>query len=168
MSETVIALGTTKEGVRYRWSLAQKIFRISREGGIVERKGLGVPENLEKPLYTYVKVEDVLDVVQPLLNKYKLIVTGSVVREPVTHVVRGGVATTEMLVEWTLEDSETGESRTWRIPGSGSDENGKGSYRSLTGSRKYFYVIVFNLKFGDEPEEVSHAVPKTESNPSAA
>lgn len=138
--------------------LSQKIFKISREAGAVERKGVAENNcNESKPLYAYPRIEDVLEVVQPLLNKYKLIATGSVVREPVTHVVRGGAATTEMLVEWTLEDSDTGESRTWRIPGSGSDEQGKGSYRALTGSRKYFYVIAFNLKFGDEPEEVQRA-----------
>lgn len=137
-------------------TLSQKIFRISREAGAVKRKGVAENNGNEyRPLYAYAQVEDVLSVMQPLLNKYKLIVTGSVVRDPVTHVIRGGIATTELSVEWTLEDTESGESKTWRIPGSGSDENGKGSYRSLTGSRKYFYVIVFNLKFGDEPEEVT-------------
>lgn len=146
-------------------SLSQKIFRISSEADLVKRNGVGENNgNESRPLYAYPRIEDVLAVVQPLLNKYKLIATGSVVKEPVTHVIRGGAATTEMLVEWTLEDSDTKESRTWRIPGSGSDEQGKGSYRSLTGSRKYFYVIVFNLKFGDEPEEVQRAA-SSESGP---
>jgi hypothetical protein len=138
-------------------TLSEKIFRISREAGVIQRKGVGESGNQLQPLYGYVRVEDLLDVMQPLLNKYKLIVHGQVTKEVVTHVIRGGVATTEMSVEWTLEDSESKESRTWRIPGSGSDEQGKGSYRSLTGSRKYFYVIVFNLQFGDEPEEVQRA-----------
>jgi hypothetical protein len=147
--------------------LSQKIFRITREAAAVERKG--VADNIGnemRPLYAYPRIEDVLGVVQPLMKKYRLISTGSVIRDPVTHVVRGGVATTELTVEWTLEDSDSGEQRTWRIPGSGSDEQGKGSYRSLTGSRKYFYVIVFNLKFGDEPEEVQRAT-KPEARPDA-
>lgn len=126
-------------------NLSQKIFRISREAAAIQ--------------YAYARVEDVLTVVHPLLVKYKLIATGQVTKDVVTHVIRGGAATTELSVEWTLEDTTTGESRTWRIPGSGSDENGKGSYRSLTGSRKYFYVIVFNLKFGDEPEELKDPSP---------
>lgn len=164
MSPTVE--GNTKEGVRYHYTLAQKIFRITREAGAVERRGVAENNgNESKPLYAYAKIEDVLSVVQPLLNKYKLIATGSLVSGPVTHVIRGGVATTELTVEWSLQDSETGETKTWRIPGSGYDDNGKGSYRSLTGSRKYFYVIVFNLKFGDEPEEVTSHERVEQSRP---
>jgi ERF superfamily len=148
--------------MKKKLSLSQKVFRITREAAVVERKGVGENNgNDSRPLYAYPRIEDVLTVMQPLLNKYRLIATGSVIKDPVTHVVRGGVATTEMLVEWTLEDSDSGETRIWRIPGSGSDEQSKGSYRSLTGSRKYFYVIVFNLKFGDEPEEVKCQDPQS-------
>lgn len=82
-----------------RLTLSQKVFRITREAGAVERKGIGENNgNESRPLYAYAKIEDVLAVVQPLLNKYKLTATGSVVRDPVTHVIRGGLATTELTV----------------------------------------------------------------------
>lgn len=148
-------------------TLSEKIFRITQACSTIQRNGIGESSNLEKPLFAYVKIEDVLAVVNPLLKRYKLILTGNVAKEPVTHVGKAW-ATTEALVDWTLEDTEgvevvndpiraaivLKESRTWRVPGCGSDDQGKGIYKALTGSRKYALVLIFNLKFGDEPEEV--------------
>lgn len=137
-------------------TLSQKIFAITQKCSTIERKGVGESSDPNKPLYSYVKIEDVLDVVNPLLKRYKLILQGSVPKEPITHVSKFG-AVTETLVEWTLTDVDSGETKVYRVPGAGSDEAGKGIYRSLTGSRKYAMVLIFNLKFGDEPEEVQRA-----------
>jgi len=145
--------------VKKKLTLSEKIFAITNACSIIQRNGIGESSNLEKPLFAYAKIEDVLAVVNPLLKRYKLILTGNVAKEPVTHVGKTW-ATTEALVDWTLEDVESNnltplrESRTWRVPGCGSDDQGKGIYKALTGSRKYALVLIFNLKFGDEPEEV--------------
>lgn len=108
-------------------------------------------------------MEDVLDVVNPLLQKYNLLLTGNVPKEPMTHVGKFG-ATTEVMVEWSLVDLDSDSNGLgpahiiiYRVPGAGTDEQGKGIYRALTGSRKYACVFIFNLKFGDEPEEVTGA-----------
>src|ERR1700730_15199539 len=115
-------------------SLSEKIFHITQACSAIQRNGVGLSSNPERPLYSYVKIEDVLAVVNPLLKRYKLILTGNVAKEPVTHVGKL-FATTEALVDWTLEDTEqhfessniehgsmANESRTWRVPGCGSDE----------------------------------------------
>lgn len=151
--------------MKRKLTLSQKIFAITNACSTIQRNGIGESSNLEKPLFAYAKIEDVLAVVNPLLKRHKLILTGQVAREPVTHVGKL-FATTEVLVDWTLEHAEgwdTGElrqsieTRTWRIPGCGSDDQGKAIYKAMTGSRKYACVFIFNLKFGDEPEEVTGA-----------
>ena len=146
-------------------TLSEKIFRITQACSAIKRNGVGESSDPNKPLYSYVKIEDVLGVVNPLLKRYKLILTGQVAKEPVTHVGKLG-AITEVLVDWTLEDLEGAPNpnandfgvshymRTYRIPGCGSDESGKAIYKAITGSRKYAMVLIFNLQFGDEPEEV--------------
>lgn len=152
-------------------NLAEKIFRVSREAAVVQRKGVGEnPGNDARPLFAYARVEDVLDVVNPLLQKYKLLLTGNVPKEPMTHVSKVG-ATTEVMVEWSLVDLDSNVNGngpehqiTYRVPGAGTDEQGKGIYRAITGSRKYAMVLIFNLKFGDEPEEVTRAA-SSESGP---
>ena len=162
-------------------TLSEKIFAITQRCSEIKRNGVGESSDQSKPLYAYAKIEDVLAVVNPLLKKYKLILTGNVAKEPVTHVGKS-FATTEVLVDWTLEDTEDcdlsdtilqpgmqirgRESRTWRVPGCGSDESGKAVYKAVTGSRKYAMVLIFNLQFGDEPEEVQRAA--TTESPSTA
>jgi len=145
-------------------TLSDKIFKITQACSSIPRNGIGENSDLERPLFSYVKIEDVLAVVNPLLKKYKLLLTGQVVKEPMTHVSKG-FATTELVMDWTLTDTEADAdpiardmmyhvARTWRVPGSGSDDQGKGVYKAITGSRKYACVLIFNLQFGDEPEEV--------------
>jgi len=154
--------------MRKQLTLSEKIFAITNACSAIKRNGVGYSADPDKPVFGYVKIEDVLAVVNPLLKRYKLILTGQVVKEPVTHVGKIG-AITEVLVDWTLEDTDClheqmlkgdylqRESRTWRVPGCGSDESGKAVYKAVTGSRKYAMVLIFNLQFGDEPEEVQRA-----------
>lgn len=172
-------LDSKEVSMRKKLSLSEKVFAITNACATIHRNGVGQSNDVDKPLYSYVKIEDVLAVVNPLLKRYKLILTGNVAKEPITHVGKAW-ATTEALVDWTLEDTEESseevlkpgafihgdkltiggataitrckESRTWRVPGCGSDDQGKGIYKALTGSRKYALVLIFNLKFGDEPE----------------
>jgi len=137
-------------------TLPEKIFRISNACEVIVRKGIGYSSDPNRPLYGYVRIEDLLEVINPLLKRYKLILTGAIVKEPITHVGKL-YATTEILMDWTLTDVESMAQNTWRVPGSGSDDQGKGVYKAMTGSRKYAMVLIFNLKFGDEPEEVQRA-----------
>ena len=134
-------------------SLSEKIFRITQECSTIERNGVGESNDPNRPLYPYVKIEDVLKVINPLLKKYKLIINGNVPKEPMTHISKG-FATTEALVDWMVTDIQTNQSIKFRVPGSGTDDQGKGVYKAITGSRKYAMVLIFNLKFGDEPEAI--------------
>lgn len=154
-------------------SLNEKIFRISKECPTIPRNGVGEQSDPNKPLYAFVKIEDILEAVNPLLRKYKLILTGNVAKEPMMHIGKT-FATSEVMVEWTLTDLEAAAdsaardfnqyniNRVYRVPGAGCDDQGKGIYKAITGSRKYAMVLIFNLKFGDEPEEVRNATRSEE------
>jgi hypothetical protein len=145
-------------------TLSEKIFRITQACSAIKRNGVGHSSNPERPLYAYVEIVDVLAMVNPLLKRHKLILTGNVAKEPITHVGKL-FATTEVLVDWMLTDTESNNSVTFRVPGAGTDDSGKGIYKALTGSRKYACVFIFNLQFGDEPEEVQRAEgPKARPN----
>jgi hypothetical protein len=155
----VITTGERKGNMKKQLSLSEKIFRISRECPTIPRNGVGEQADPNKPLYPYVKIEDVLDAINPLLRKYKLILTGNVPKEPMMHVGKT-FATSEVLIDWTLVDVENNVSQTYRVPGAGCDDSGKGIFKAMTGSRKYACVLIFNLRFGDEPEQATAQTPK--------
>jgi hypothetical protein len=136
-------------------TLDEKIFRISREAKLIERNGVAEnPPSDGKPYYWYARMEDVLDVMQPLLRKYHLTLTGNVPKEPITHVSKG-IAITEVMVEWILRDLDTAfDLRMYRVPGSGAgpDDQGNGCSKAITSSRKTAHILIFNLRVADEPE----------------
>lgn len=163
-----------KVKVRKHLTLDEKIFRISREAKLIERNGVAEnPPSDGKPYYWYARMEDVLDVMQPLLRKYKLLLTGNVPKEPITHVSKG-IAITEVMVEWTLTDLESSAdpvardmmynvARTYRVPGSGAgpDDQGNGVSKAITSSRKTAHILIFNLRVADEPEVQRRKVEET-------
>jgi hypothetical protein len=134
-------------------TLAQKILRISRATAAVERGGTNDEER-----YKYPRVGDVLDVVQPLMWKHKLILTPLDGRDTTPEIKRtdtpkGSIA--DLIIEWKLEDIVTSEYRIYRIPGSGWSKDDKSSYKAITGSRKQAHVLIFGLRTLDaeyEPE----------------
>lgn len=127
-------------------NLAQKILEVNRAAAAVEKRG----EN-EEDGYRYVRVGDMLDVVEPLMQKQGLILTATV-STPITRTETPRGSIVDLSVYWTLEDVDTGQSRTYTIPGSGWGKDEKGTYKALTGSRKYAIAFIFALRVADEPE----------------
>ena len=62
---------------------------------------------------------------------------------------------TEISVEWTFVDGESGESRTITVHGVGEDNMDKGFYKAFTGSEKYMLMKTFLIPTGDDPEKDS-------------
>jgi ERF superfamily protein len=62
---------------------------------------------------------------------------------------------TEIDVEWTFVDGESGEERTIAVPGIGEDNVDKGFYKAFTGSEKYMLMKCFLIPTGDDPERES-------------
>ena len=101
--------------------------------------------------YKYLKIEDVVDAVRPLMEAQRLILTPQLVKVELVPDTKGILF--QVILDWTLEDIETGEKKTWQIPGTGWDYHDKGLYKAITGSRKYAAIVIFNLPVGDNPEQ---------------
>lgn len=57
-----------------------------------------------------------------------------------------------LTVHFTVEDGDSGETRTFEIIGQGSDNGDKASYKALTGATKYAMLKLFLIPTGDDPE----------------
>jgi hypothetical protein len=62
---------------------------------------------------------------------------------------------TEIAVDWTFVDGESGEERTITVHGVGEDNVDKGFYKAFTGSEKYMLMKSFLIPTGDDPEKDS-------------
>jgi hypothetical protein len=58
-------------------------------------------------------------------------------------------------IEWTFVDGDSGEKYTVMVPGVGEDSVDKGLYKAFTGSEKYMLMKCFLLPTGDDPEKDS-------------
>lgn len=139
-------------------TLAQKILEIQNAVGVVKKQG-----KFDSAMGggNYLRIEDAVVAVNKLMSARGLILTGtleSVSRTPHEKTGKDGVVgrsgyIASVLMKWTVEDSDTGEARTWTFPGDGYDATDKAVYKAMTGSRKYAITIIFNLPIGNDVEE---------------
>ena len=64
---------------------------------------------------------------------------------------------TTVPLQFTVIDSDSGESITGTVYGRGEDPTDKGVYKAYTGGQKYFLQKLFLLSTGDDPERDSPA-----------
>lgn len=139
-------------------NLAQKILEIQSEAGIVKKKGKFGNEG-DKQRWDYLRIEDAVIAVNKLLAAKGLLLTATLQKKPdgtfyIDRLVRpekGYIVS--LVMQWTIEDVETGEHRSWDFPGEGYDGTDKGTYKAETGSRKYAIINIFNLPVGNDVEE---------------
>jgi ERF superfamily len=161
--------------------LAMKILEIQDAVGVVNKKG---KFGSEMGGGNYLRIEDAVVAVNKLLTAHKLIFTGTLLPVqladgyPGFHLKhspheKGGKDSltrsgyiTSLIMEWTLEDTETLEKRSWNFPGDGYDGTDKAVYKAMTGSRKYAIINIFNLPIGNDVEE--HGAPTFDESKKAA
>lgn len=102
--------------------------------------------------YDYATEADVLDAVRAEMAKRCLLLTPSVVDSKVEYVGANKNRVVTIRVRYTLEDGESGESRTFDMLGEGYDSLDKAFYKAMTGCTKYAVLKTFNLSTGDDPE----------------
>jgi hypothetical protein len=120
-------------------TLAQKIFAISKRAGQIPRNGQD-PETGKM----YARLEDVLDVVSPLMLRYKVqLFPLDGQAQDSSNGTRG------VTILWQVTDGI--ESRSFWLPGSGLDNEGHGTAIAITQSRKSALILLFNLRVADEP-----------------
>jgi hypothetical protein len=97
--------------------------------------------------YNYAMEADLVDAIRPRLAARNIMCFPTLH----SHVREGDM--TDVLVDWTFEDGDTGETKTLRFPGCGQDKGDKGVYKALTGSEKYLLMKTFLIATGDDPED---------------
>lgn len=154
-------------------SLAQKILAIQNSVGVVNKRG---KFGSEMGGGNYLRIEDAVVAVNKLMSQHKLIFTGTLLRHLIVEhgfystrtphekgskdgPIRSGYIAS-VIMEWTLEDTESGEKRSWCFPGDGYDGTDKAVYKAQTGSRKYAIINIFNLPIGNDVEEHGMFEPK--------
>ena len=148
-------------------TLAQKILAIQDRVGVVKKQG---QFGSEMGGGKYLRIEDAVVAVNKLMCSSGLFMTGRLVksdRVPHERVDKGGNLNrsgyiSSVLMEWTVEDAETGEKRSFEFPGDGYDSTDKSIYKAMTGSRKYAIISIFNLPIGNDVEE--HGTPSFEES----
>src|SRR5437773_8178953 len=127
-------------------TLAEKILEIT--AGVPKLKKTG--RNKDQG-YMYLTIEDAVDSVRKALIEHKLLLLPSSL-ESLDRAPDDKGYTSTVTFGWTMEDVETGEVRTWKVPGSGWDYHDKCTPKAITASRKAALILIFNLPVGDNPE----------------
>jgi ERF superfamily len=136
-------------------SLSQKILEIQAAVGAVKKRG---KFGTEMGNASYLRIEDAVSAVGKLMTDRGLILTGTLQTKPdgsyyyerTPGTSKGYMVS--LVMQWTIEDTETGASRTWSIPGEGYDGTDKGTPKAQTSSRKYAIIDIFNLAVGNDVE----------------
>jgi len=104
--------------------------------------------------YEYTSIAQYMAHVRPALVKYGLVIIPSLI----SHTDYED-ATTDVLMEYTIIDSESGEYLKVRMVGRGQDVSSggkrldKGPYKAYSGVFKYFLAETFMIASGDDPDE---------------
>jgi hypothetical protein len=128
-------------------ALSVKLLEVMKDITWVEKRGENTFHN-----YKYATESDLVEMVRGKLSsrgirtRFNLVSTARVAKGD-----KGGFIT-DIEVDWSFVDSQTGEIETSRVPGSGEDKGDKGVYKALTGSEKYWLMKTFLIPTGDDPE----------------
>lgn len=128
--------------LKKRGGIWEKIFQIQQEVTVVEKKGYN-----EYHKYAYVKEEDFIAQIKPLLKKHKL----AIVQIGAKQNVIGALTLVD--TKYKIVDLESNDEIEVDAIGQGAASDDKGGYKALTGSMKYFLAKFFMIPTGDDPEQ---------------
>lgn len=153
-------------------TLVQKLCEAGAAVGWIEKGGYN-----EFHKYKYATEADIVSALRGELFKRQVFIFPSFVRHERTPIevetmkwddhVKAKVpsvrktALTEVDIEWTFTDGESGEQIKVMVPGIGEDSVDKGLYKAFTGSEKYLLMKSFLLPTGDDPERDSEEDART-------
>lgn len=120
----------------------EKIFAIQQEVTTVKKGGRN-----EFHKYDYVKEEDLVAVIKPLLKIHKLSVNQIGAKQTVIGTL------TLVDIKYRITDIDSGDFIEVEGIGQGAASDDKGAYKALTGSMKYFLAKFFMVPTGDDPEQ---------------
>jgi ERF superfamily len=143
-------------------TLAQKIHDIQKNVPTVKKKGYNSEHR-----YKFLQIEDAVLAVNKMLSARNLILTQNLRSWETAPHTGGKGYIAKVMLEWTLEDVGTTESRTYLVPGEGYDTTDKGTPKAITASRKQAIITIFNLPVGDNPEANSFSADREDAKAAA-
>lgn len=137
-------------------SLVRKLCEAGAAVGWIEKAGRN-----EFHRYNYATEASIVSKLRGELYKRNVFIFPHIIKNlriPVEIETVKGIrktAITELDIEWTFVDGDSGEKWTVMVPGIGEDNVDKGLYKAFTGSEKYLLMKSFLLPTGDDPEKDS-------------
>lgn len=132
--------------------LASKINECSMEIKSIEKTGYN-----EKQRYNFTPGEEIFRVVRRVLQSHGVTIFPSC--EGVTVIAQyptsggGTMFVYSASMTYTLVDIASGESMQCQYMGTGADMGDKGLYKAYTAALKYFLRDLFQIPFGDDPDD---------------
>ncbi len=112
--------------------------------------------------YKYASEKAIKETLHALLVKHKVIFTVSIENtsrlEYVNNKCNKGFLT-DLTVNYSFYDVESGEVLKEKFVGTGDDGADKGTYKAITGAIKYILTSTFLIPTGDDPEDEKPATP---------
>lgn len=124
-------------------NIYQKIIEVAAKCGSVEKTG----KNLSQK-YKYIEIHHLVDSLRSACLEHGLCILSTL--ESVEH--HGDK--THVVIKWVVVDADNPSERIeMLVPGTGWDKTDKAIYKAITGSRKYFYTLLFQVSAGDDAEK---------------
>lgn len=108
--------------------------------------------------YDFATESDIAAAVRKEMAARSLMMFPNVTKTDWEKVVRKNGGETKLCtltVEFTVEDGDSGETRSFTIMGQGEDALDKATYKAMTGAEKYALLKLFMIPTGDDPEKDS-------------
>lgn len=122
--------------------IGEKIIQIMSEIKPIQKTELDEEKN-----YKFAKSEEIIEMVNPLLVKYKVIILPLKV---VNFSAQGNKVFLTMKYQFIDVEDSNKDCIEVEIPGSGYDEKGRAVYAALTGAYRYAMQEVFAIPVVDE------------------
>jgi hypothetical protein len=135
-------------------TLVQKLCEVMAKVKYIQKLGHNQAQS-----YRYATEADVADALRGELAERNIFIFPNMVRNERVKLERmnykGELKTsyaTDLEMDWTFVDGDSGEKYTCRIPGCSESPGDKGVYVAMTGSEKYLLMKSFLIPTGDDPE----------------
>jgi hypothetical protein len=119
--------------------------------GYLKKEGTNKAQN-----YKFIEEAKVIEAVRGLMIEKQLVIwpaTTNIIVTPSGNTSGGASKNlTTVDMKFTIEDGESGETRTISMGGQGIDPGDKGIYKAETGANKYALLKLFQIPTGDDPE----------------
>ena len=132
-------------------NILAKLHAIQKEVKKMEKDGHNDFQN-----YNYLSETQITTKMKEILENNKVVFSHS---SKITNVItyqnakRATNFLTNVIINYTFYDIESGEKLRGKASGQGTDSGDKGVYKAITGAIKYIFMKNFLIPTGDDPEK---------------